>query len=347
MRIVVLDTAASVGGALSVLKDFYAHLVTSQDKNEWIFLLSDHYVQETDNIKVHVLKKAKHNWLQRLRFDVHKGGKYINELKPDVVLSLQNTLPRGIRGLRYLYVHQSIPFQTQKRFSFLKKEERTYAVYQFIIGHNIRTSAKKADRVVVQTEWLRKAMENMGIRPDKILKCMPVVEEQTFERGEFSRDYFIYPASPILYKNHRVIEEACRMLHKKAIKNFRVDFTFEGEDENEIHYVGSLARTELYQKYTQGTLLFPSYIESFGYPLKEARGVGGVILAADCEYAHELLKGYQNAYFFDPFSPEQLAMLMEKVISGQIYPRISVSDDTHCENGWAVLVGSICSEGAR
>lgn len=344
MRIVVLDTAASVGGALSILKDFYAYLVSSQDGNEWIFLLSDQHVQETDHIKVHLLKKKKLNWLHRLWFDIYKGGKYINKLMPDAVLSLQNTLPRGIKGPKHLYIHQPIPFQTQKRFSFLKKEERIYAVYQFIIGHSIKKSVRRADCVVVQTEWLKKAIEDMNGGSGKVIKCMPVVEEQTFERGEYSHNYFIYPAAPIVYKNHRIIEEACRMLRGKGIENFRVDFTFEGEDENGIHYVGSLARTELFRRYTQGTLLFPSYIESFGYPLKEARGVGGFILAADCDFAHELLQGYENAYYFDPFSPEQLAALMEKVITGRICPRAAAPDETPCEAGWGMMVRSISGE---
>ena len=65
--------------------------------------------------------------------------------------------------------------------------------------------------------------------------------------------------------------------------------------------------------------------------------VGSVILAADCEYAHEVLSGYSNAYYFNPFEPDTLAALMEKTINGQItvQPSINVPTKTHC--GWETL----------
>ena len=42
------------------------------------------------------------------------------------------------------------------------------------------------------------------------------------------------------------------------------------------------------------------------------------MLAADLPYAREVLDGYENAYYFDPASPNQLAALMGKVITGVI-----------------------------
>ena len=41
MRIVVNDIAASKGGALTVLKDFYNCVRENDTENEWIFLLGD------------------------------------------------------------------------------------------------------------------------------------------------------------------------------------------------------------------------------------------------------------------------------------------------------------------
>ena len=342
MRIVVLDTAASSGGALSILRDFYSYLVESGDTNEWIFLLSDAYVQETDRIKIRINREVKENWFKRIWFDVYRGKGYINALEPDVVLSLQNTLPKGIRAKKYLYVHQTIPFQREKSFSFFKKEERIYAIYQYVIGRRIKKSIQYADCVVVQTQWLKKAVEGICGPHTKIMKCVPTVKKQEFEQDAFSPFYFIYPAAPIIYKNHKVIEDACKILVDKGISGFRVDFTFDGNDHSGIYYVGTLERSDLFKRYTKGTLLFPSYIESFGYPLKEASGVGSIILASDREFAHELLEGYANAYYFDPFDSSQLAELMEKVMKGQIYPKLSSPQETSQEEGWQVLVRCIC-----
>ena len=72
------------------------------------------------------------------------------------------------------------------------------------------------------------------------------------------------------------------------------------------------------KRYNESSLVFPSYIESFGLPLAEARAMGTVIFASDCPFSREVLAGYENAYFFDPFKPEQLAALMEDSICGRI-----------------------------
>ena len=56
-------------------------------------------------------------------------------------------------------------------------------------------------------------------------------------------------------------------------------------------------------------------------PLAEARQLGTVILASDCPFCHEVLEGYENAYYFHPFREEELAELMEQVICGKIKPK--------------------------
>ena len=45
MRIVVNDIAASTGGAMTVLRDFYTWVCEHDHENEWIFLFSDRYFE--------------------------------------------------------------------------------------------------------------------------------------------------------------------------------------------------------------------------------------------------------------------------------------------------------------
>ena len=52
MRIVVNDIAASQGGALTILRQFYSYIKDNCPDDEWIFLLGDNYLEETDNIQV-------------------------------------------------------------------------------------------------------------------------------------------------------------------------------------------------------------------------------------------------------------------------------------------------------
>ena len=60
-RILVVDTAASEGGALTVLQDFYKAVATSSMDLEWIFLVSGPYVEEKDNIRVIVNPSLKNH----------------------------------------------------------------------------------------------------------------------------------------------------------------------------------------------------------------------------------------------------------------------------------------------
>ena len=59
-----------------------------------------------------------------------------------------------------------------------------------------------------------------------------------------------------------------------------------------------------------------------------------IILAADCDYSREVLAGYENAYFFNPFKPEELAILMKKIISNDIIKKETKSIYSKEIIGW-------------
>ena len=224
MRIVVNDIAASTGGALTVLKDFYNCVKKNDRENEWIFLLGDHLLEETDNIKIRVLKDVKQSGLKKLMFDFFTGKKYIRNLNPDVVVSLQNIITFGLKIPQILYVHQSIPFQKTKRFSFLKATERKLAVYQYLIGMIIKWSVKKSHKVIVQTEWIRKAIcETCKLPPQKVIQITPNVKEVTvpIRIKDFQKNQFFYPTSDDVYKNNALVYEASSLLAKQKKKYIR------------------------------------------------------------------------------------------------------------------------------
>ncbi len=320
MRIVVLDIAASKTGAMSVLRDFYECVRQSlrQDEpgaNEWIFVTGvKDALEETgeDDIRIIVREDVKASSKNRLFFDLVSGGRWIEGLRPDAVLSLQNTLPTGLKGhiRKYLYIHQPSGFQRIKNFSIFKKEERHVANYQHFYHRLILSSAKRADYCIVQTEWMRQALiRDTGISPERVEKVPPDIPDLSghVRPGCFDPCKFIYPASDLPYKNHALIEEAKKLLESRGYSP-RVRYAKDGK----------LPREELFREYNAGTLLFPSYVETFGMPLAEARQFGNPILAADTEFAREVLAGYDNAYFFDAFDADTLAELMTGVMDGRI-----------------------------
>lgn len=326
MKILVLDIAASKTGALSVLKDFYSYIKESGGGSAgndspvyWTFVTGVPGILDPvpeRNIDVIVRDDVKRSSKARLAFELLNGGSFVNSLSPDIVFSLENMLPRGIRsGIeQVLYIHQPVGFQHEKKFSVIKKNEREQGIYQRFYHPLIIASAKRADRIVVQTEWMRKALINdEKIRADIIYKVPPDIPDLSgyVKKGEFDSGRFFFPASDLPYKNHAVIEAAKEILAREGY-------------EPEVMYTKKKVypREEIFAEYNRSTLLFPSYLETYGMPLGEARQFGNPILAADTVFSREVLEGYDNAYFFDAFDAGALAGLMRSVMDGGIVPAV-------------------------
>ena len=350
MKIVVNDIAASSGGALSILISFYDYIKANDKINEWIFLLSDNYIEETENIKVILLPKIKYSWFRKLVFDFITGRKFIKALKPNVVFSMQNIITFGFKLPQVVYVHQSLPFQTVKKFSLLKKNERHLAVYQYFIGAVIRSSVKRADKVIVQTQWMKAAVaKKTKIQEDKIFHVWPDINNTADFRkeNEFDNSSFFYPTADNIYKNNSFVYKACEILQQKNIHDFSVKMTLENLISiQNIAFIGRISREQVIDEYNKSALIFPSYIETFGLPLAEARQMGTIILASNCPFSLEVLDGYENAYFFDPFNPDELAGLMLEVINGQISRKPEQESSTLNENSstWKLVVDQITAE---
>lgn len=318
-RILVIDVAASSGGALTVLQDFYKAVCDSAADIEWFFLLSDHYVAEKENIRVIVRPKLKSH-IRRLVFDCATGRNLIKKINPDIIFSLQNTTLMGVHVPQVVYVHQGLPFQSTYKFSFIKKNEWYLAVIQYLLGQIIKCSIRRANYVIVQTKWMEKAViSQCRIPKDNIVHIYPTINKAKKENicSYCTTNKFFYPTSNAFYKNIHILLEACRKLDVEDL-TYRLKITIDGQGSDKINYTGVISKEEVYRNYQNSCLVFPSYIESFGYPLMEAKACDAIILASDCEFSHELLDDYPNAYFFNPFSAQELYCLMKKVILGEV-----------------------------
>lgn len=319
MRIVVNDIAATYGGGLTILQQFYRYIVEHDEDNEWIFLLGDHYLEETARVKVLCLPKVKKSHIKKVLFDCITGKKYIEKLSPDVVVSMQNIITFGLKCPQLLYIHQSIPFQDIKRFSFFKKKERSIALVQYVIGAFIKASAKKATAVAVQTKWMKEAVaEKTRIRADKISICFPEVRAFPVNKAVFRKNVFFYPTNCEIYKNIDLLVEACKRLNQEGFHDYEVHITQPRGTvlHPNVKCVGFLDHEKMQEEYQGGTLVFPSYIETVGLPLLEARSCMTMVLASDTPFAQECLAGYCNARFFSPFQANELAEKMKEILLG-------------------------------
>ena len=329
MRIMVFDVPAESGEALSVLHEFYNGFKLDQE-NEYIFVLSLPELKETSNIKVLRFPWIKKSWGHRIYFDRIIAPKLIKKHKVDKVLSLQNIIIPHTKVYQSIFVHNALPF-SEYRFSFI--ENRMLWVYQNIIGKNIMKSIKRADHVIVQTNWMKKkCVKQLGVKPEKIEVQPPKIDievKKIFKQTKESTSTFFYPASGVVFKNHKVVVDACLMLKKEGITDYKVIFTLKGNEnehiinlyniskENElpIEFIGSLTREEVFDFYAKSTLIFPSYIETVGLPLLEAKMHDSLVIASDCEFAFEILRDYEKSHYFNPFDSKELALLMKAFIT--------------------------------
>ena len=344
MRIVVNDIAAEYGGALTILRQFYNYIKGHCQDDEWIFLLGDKLLEETDNIKILTFPEVKRSHWRKVWFDCVGGHTVIDNMHPDVVLSLQNIITFGVKAPQAVYVHQSIPFQSIRNFSFFKRDERSIAFIQKVIGAFIKKSVKSAQAVIVQTPWMREAVARKANIPlDKITVARPDCEPPPqVSKADFSSRRFFYPTNNGLYKNNEAIIEACNILVSKGITDFTVELTLpKGTfQHHNVTCIGYLDRLELFKRYASSVLLFPSYIETVGLPLQEAASLGMPIIAADCPHVHDILQNYSNVSYFSPFNYKALASCMENSIMSAS-PKSSLFIDYDSE--WSIVIRKLKS----
>lgn len=325
-RILVVDVAAHEGGALSILQQYFT-AAAADTGNRYLFCVSLPTLAGNANVEVQRFPWVKKSWLHRLWFDHVTIQKVLRRFGADEILSLQNILVSRTHLPQTLYLHQPLPF-CGIRFSL--RQNPKFWVYQHLIGRRILRSVRRADRVIVQTQWMKQAAcEKAGVTGDTIVIEAPGTAVQPagrFDPAGWERLFF-FPASPYAYKNHTAILEAMLLLRREGLDDFQVRFTLTPgqlsltpEQEGlrgQLLLEGALPPDKVMEEYTRAVLLFPSYIETYGLPLLEARATGAPILASDCPFSHEILDGYDKAAFFDPFKPEALAALMKACLEAE------------------------------
>ena len=227
-----------------------------------------------------------------------------------------------------VYLHQSLPFVEKK---FRITENFKFWVYQNIIGKIIFKSLIKSNYIIVQTQWMKNAiLEKLPLEKDKIIIEPPnfnIDVTNYYEKQD--QIIFFYPAQAYEYKNHLIIIEAMIKLKEENIDNYKVVFTLNGYEKGKfsklkklilqyelpVDFVGRLSKEEVYNYYTKSILLFPSYIETFGLPLLEAKMHKTPILASNCNFSREIMKNYRYSKLFNPFEVMDLYKLMKNHIA--------------------------------
>lgn len=334
MKILVYDIAAEDGGGLFVLKNFYEQVrARKEEQIEWIFMTSFPLLEEIDSIKVMTYKWIKRSWLHRIFFENFILPGIVKEIQPDLVLSLQNMPIMHCNAKQMVYLHQSLQY-CPKKFSFFKDEERSLAIRQRIICNMYKYGLKKAEHIFVQTQWIKDATKEWIDFPEEKITVVPVALGESpisiTPYVGYGKNVFFYPARAEIYKNHEVIIQACRLLEEEGIRNYEVIFTVKPEDNSyvmwlqkeakglPIKFIGQTEYDGVWEYYLKSVLIFPSYLETCGLPLLEAKIAGSIILTSDMPFSHEALEDYENAQYFSYDNPDMLASMMKRIVKKEI-----------------------------
>ncbi|QEY50102.1 glycosyltransferase [Legionella longbeachae] len=331
---VVNATALSSGGALSILLQFLSHV---RDDEIYYFFIHPSLNLTVENENVYLIKKETATIAKRLLWDSWGLKRWLKKhgIEAKSVVSLQNTSLAYQKGIsKFIYLHQGLPLHAQK-WSFLKRRERRLALYKYIYPLFIFLHVDKKTKFVVQTQWMKHALcarfkqkeENVYvIKPDILRKDINTI---TPLQLPYTYTLF-YPATSASFKNHEEIIYALNEFKKKnAATSIGVYLTITAEEDKElteliqslnlqenVHFLGPLSYEQVLIYYKScTTVVFPSYIESFGLPLVEAAMFGKPLVAIDEDYAKEVISCYPGALFAPRNDPEKWMNAIEKSFS--------------------------------
>lgn len=326
MKILVVDVAADRGGALSILKNFIEKF-KADTENEYTVVVGSPEFSDTENVKFIRLPWVKRSRLHRLFFDKHYIKKLIKEHAPDRVFSLQNKgFPTG--GVpEDVYFHNAL-FICERRFKL--SESRKLWLYQHPIARMTKRSLRHAERIFVQAEWIKRALsEKWSLPSEKIFVDKPAVAPVFREACEPSSmpPVLFYPAAFSSYKNHKTLIDALALVKEK--RGTAPDLLLTGFPENfpealrvkveksglSLSFLGRISGEEMRSVYLRSVLVFPSYLETVGLPLLEAKALGRPIIAADLEYARESVGDYESVSYFSYSDAAELAERIEGAFS--------------------------------
>ncbi|HPH11961.1 MAG TPA: glycosyltransferase [Thermotogota bacterium] len=322
--IIVNDVAASQGGALSILRQSLSELSENKEAEHfhWIVFVSNDLMKDYNAEHIEIRKVNVKKWHKRIWWDTIGIKKYLNnsKIKPALAVSLMSVGFKYLKVPQMVYIHQSLPYGD---FSEFKRFEWKSKFYTRAIGIWMKWSISKNSIIIVQTEWMKEAVnKKLGIPIEQIQVIVPNVEKlytttNSIKKAAFSNRLF-YPAVPtVSYKNHELLVRILFDLKERTPKLFyrlKIVFTCKPEDskltrffaelakkwkvDSQIDWVGYISVEQMKDEYENADIvLFPSKLETYGLPLIESASMGKQILVLDKPYAHDALNHYEGVSY--------------------------------------------------
>jgi len=330
--IIINATALNASGALSILKQFIEEI--PDDEYEYILFVNNNVNLTKTNNNIRFIAKDVKSFRERFIWDAFGVKRWLkkNNINPSATISLQNTNFRTNKSIpNFIYYHQSIPF-FNKKWNPFNSSERSLWFYKNIYPFFIKLFINKNTEIFVQINFIRDRFARHFdfpknkihiIRPKLELPALEDVKQTNIDTNKLN---LVYPATPLIYKNHITIIKALSLLDQKSQEKIILHLTCEKQDlghlliNTKIHFLinftGKISFNEVLGMYKEAdALLFPSYIETFGFPLLEAASFGMPIIAADMPYSREVLQGYAGVSYASYDDPKLWSEKISKLFS--------------------------------
>lgn len=338
-KILIIASAARVGGALSILKDI---LHQARNTPHYYSVIIDpsitNHLPSSKNINYIIIDTT--SWIKRIYYDFFGYKKLLSKEHFDICLNLQNIPSRINIEKQFIYYHQPLPL-SEYHFSLFKKNEIKYWAYKNLYLFFIYINKKHAYKFIVQTKWVKeKLSKKLGLKNDLIYIIYPKIEFPKEIICNYDDDNtMFYPASSFPYKNHIILIEALNQLPLDfLIKNkIKLYLTLSPDDNPELYdkvkqynlmdiviFLGNLNKNDVFSFYRKSkVLVFPSYLETYGLPLAEAMHYGCYIIALDQSFSREILDGYKNKILCTN-NVDEWAKEIESIVSKKRMPNNTI-----------------------
>ncbi len=229
---------------------------------------------------------------------------------------------------------------------------------KFMDRCRLRHALKKADRIIVASQFLKKDLKKIGIKQDKIDIVHSGIDHSLFypQPGfdDFSdirpvsiqKPYFIYASrmsSPLkkhcqLVKAFSMFKEKTGLPHRLVLAGCEGDYAdqvqqevFESPYASDIFMTGFFSSEYMPSLYSESEgCIFPSVNEGVGMPVLEAMATGIPIACSKGGSLAEMAGN--NAVYFDSDNIKEMALAIEKIAVDENYRKKAVDGEIAWSN---------------
>ena len=281
------------------------------------------------NIKYIELKDYEKSIFHKLYIFYFKLNKISKEINSDYWLSTDNLTRRVQSKKLFSYYHTPSPFFKGRLPS--KLNSIIFFIQGLIYGFFIKLFIKRNNFLIVQSNWMKKIFINKYNIKKIIVAHLDYVSSKPKKiKKNKKHKKFFYPTYPHIYKNFEVIGESSKILEKSKTWNGKIFFTFDVESNNYakaiynkyknikfLKFLGHQTQNKIDYMYKKSdVLIFPSFMETWGLPISEAKRFNLPMIVSNLKYAYETVGSYHTISFFNPKDPKSLAELLIKANEG-------------------------------